>query len=442
MAERTAEAGRARTGGNGLSLKTFAAFSSRDFRYLWANNFSYALVQGIQRFAFVWLAIELSDSNSVLGLVSFALGIPVFFIALPAGVLSDRSDRRVLLFGSQLVVLAASLLTGVLIWIDVMSVGAAIVMAIFVGIGVAFGQPVRQALVPAIVPPDRLMNAITLNSLGQNVSQIGGPAVGGAAIALWGIGGSFAVQAVLMGLGLLLLIPLRIPPSAGAARAGRRIRAEIGEGFSFIRGAADVRALFLLLLATALVIMGPWQTLLPKIANEQLGAGAFAASMLFAAMGAGTIVSSLVLASIPGLKNAGGWFTCTLVTGGILAVGIGFSHSYALTLAFMLLSGFNAGFFVNLNMTLIQSHTPAAVMGRVMAIYTLVLMGASPLGSLVAGGGAELLGAGGWFSLSGGAVAVIAIVFLLTQPSLRRMPSAPEVPVATPAPAPADSTPR
>ncbi len=166
-----------------------------------------------------------------------------------------------------------------------------------------------------------------------------------------------------MGLGLLLLIPLRIPPSAGAARAGRGIRAEIGDGFSFIRGAADVRALFILLLATALVIMGPWQTLLPKIANEQLGAGAFAASMLFAAMGAGTIVSSLLLASIRGLKNAGGWFTCTLVTGGILAVGIGFSRSYALTLAFMLLSGFNAGFFVNLNLTLIQSHTPAAVMG-------------------------------------------------------------------------------
>ena len=80
-------------------------------------------------------------------------------------------------------------------------------------------------------------------------------------------------------------------------------------------------------------------------------------------MGAGTIVSSLLLASIRGLKNAGGWFTCTLVTGGILAVGIGFSRSYALTLAFMLLSGFNAGFFVNLNLTLIQSHTPAAVMG-------------------------------------------------------------------------------
>ena len=440
MSERPAEGQPARVRSTGLSLQTFAAFSSRDFRYLWANNFSYALVQGIQRFAFVWLATDLSERNIVLGIVSFALGIPVLFLSLPAGVLSDRSDRRILLFGSQVLVLVASLLTAILIWVGVMSVTVAVLMAIFVGMGVAFGQPVRQALIPTIVPPERLMNAITLNSLGQNVSQIAGPALGGAAIYVWGIGGSFAVQAALMGFGLLLLIPLRIPPAA-AGRAGRRIRAEIGEGFSFVRGAADVRALFILLLATALVIMGPWQALLPKIAKEQLGSGALAASMLFAAMGVGTIVSSLVLASIPSLKNAGGWFACTLIVGGSLAVGIGFSHSYILTLVLMLLSGLNAGFFINLNLTLIQSHTPAAVMGRVMAIYTLVLMGGGPLGGLIAGGGADLLGPGGWFSLSGATVAVVAVIFLITQPSLRRMPSQPETPLAVPAPvpAPADS---
>ena len=168
---------RARRGS--LSLQTFAAFSLRDFQLLWANNFSYALVQGIQRLTFVLLAGDLSERNLVLGLVTFALGIPVFFLTLPAGVLTDRADRRLLLFGSQLLVLVASLLTAVLIWTDLMSVGMAVGMAIFVGIGVALGQPVRQALVPAIVPPDRLMNAITLNSLGQNVSQIAGPAIGG-----------------------------------------------------------------------------------------------------------------------------------------------------------------------------------------------------------------------------------------------------------------------
>ena len=409
----------------GISLQTFSAFSSPAFRLLWANNFAYALVQGIQRFAFVWLALDLSSSGGVLGVVSFSLGIPVLFLSLPAGVLSDRADRRMLLFASQLAVLGISALTAILIWVGVMTVPLAIAMALAVGVGIAFGQPVRQALVPAIVPPERLMNAITLNSLGMNVSQIAGPALGGGAIWLWGIGGSFGLQAGLMAVGMLLLIPLRVPPHE-VTRIRRRVLEEVGEGLGFVAKTADIRVLFVLLTATALIIMGPWQTLLPKVAKDELGQEAFAASMLFAAMGAGMIVSSLILASMPRIMNAGGWFACTLIVGGSLAVGIGLSNHYPLTVALMLLSGLNAGFFTNLNLTLVQSHTPRPVMGRVMSIYTLIVMGGSPLGSLAAGGGAEIAGAGNWFALCGAAMALTAVVTLATQPSMRRMPSAPE----------------
>ncbi len=429
--------GFARAAGRLLSQQTFAAFELRDFRLLWGNNFSYALVQGIQRFAFVWLAGDLSERNLVLGLVTFGLGVPVFFLTLPAGVLSDRWNRRSLLFASQVWVLVTSLLTAVLIWVGAMGVGMAIVMAILVGVGVAVGQPVRQALVPVVVPQERLMNAITLNSLGQQTSQIMGPLLGGAAIELTGNGGGFALQAALMGLGLVFLLPLRIPAAERVTQIGRRLfgemLGEIAEGFRFVRGTLDIRTLFLLLLASSLVIMGPWQTLLPRVAEDQLGAEAFLASALFGVMGVGMVISSLVLASIPRLENAGGWFTVTLIVGGSLAVGIGLSHSYLLTVLLMFLSGLNAGFFINLNLTLIQAHTPGDVMGRVMAIYTLVLMGGSPFGGLLAGGGAQMLGAGEWFAICGAAMAAVAAVFLLTQSSLRRMPSHPETPAATPA---------
>ena len=432
---RDSDTGSARVG-RLLSQQTFAAFELRDFRLLWGNNFSYALVQGVQRFAFVVLADDLSEQNFVLGLVTFGLGFPVFFLTLPAGALSDRWDRRALLFASQLWVLAASLLTAALIWMGTLGVGLMVVMAMLMGVGVAVGQPVRQALVPAVVPPKRLMNAITLNSIGQQTSQIAGPFLGGAAIELTGHGGGFALQAILMGLGLAFLLPLRVPAAERAARVGRRLSGEmlgeIAEGFRFVRGAVDIRTLFLLLLASSLVIMGTWQTLLPKVAEEQLGASPFPAGALLGVMGVGMVISSLFLASIPRLENAGGWFTTTLIIGGSLAVGIGFSHSYLLTVLLMALSGLNAGFFINLNLTLIQAHTPSAVMGRVMAIYTLVMMGGAPFGGLLAGGGAQWLGAGEWFSICGAAVAVVAGVFLLTQRSLRRMPSHPERPIAAP----------
>ena len=434
----------ARRLGGGLNLQTFAAFELRDFRLLWANNFSYALVHGIERFAFVWLVIEtLQARDFYLGLVSFTLGIPVFFFSLPAGVLADRWNRRALLFISQAIVLVAALLTAIFIWMDLMTLRMALVMSLAVGTGVAVGQPVRQALIPAVVPPNRLMNAITLNSIGQTVSQMAGPALGGAALALWGIGGNFAAQAVVMGVGVIFIIPLRIPahgpspaPAAGPHRSAlRAVLGDVAEGFRFIAGEPNIRVLFLLLLLSSVVINGAWITLLPKVAQVQLDADGFRASMLFTYLGVGLTISSLFLASLRQLKNAGGWFTCALMISSGLAIIIGFSHSYLLTALLMALTGLSAAFFMNLNLTLIQSNTPSSVMGRVMAIYTLIMMGGSPLGALLAGLGAEWVGAGAWFSLCGAAMVAVGAVFLLTQPGLRRMPShpAPEAAVAAPA---------
>ena len=434
--------GSAERAGGRLSLQTFAAFKVRDFRLLWANNFSYALVQGIERFAFVWLVIEtLQARDFYLGLISFTLGIPVFFLALPAGVLSDRWDRRRLLFISQGIVFAGALLTAILIWMDLMTLRMALVMALVVGTGVAVGQPVRQALIPAIVPPNRLMNAITLNSIGQTVSQMAGPALGGAALALWGIGGNFALQAVLMGLGVIFIIPLRLPPRppspapaiAASRSALRGMATDVVEGFRFIVGHRNIRSLFLLLLLSSVIINGPWSTLLPKVAQVQLDADGFEASMLFFFLGIGLTISSFILASLPRLKNAGGWFTCALMTSSGLAIVIGFSNSYLLTATLLLMTGLSAAFFMNLNLTLIQSHTPGAVMGRVMAIFTLIMMGGTPVGGLIGGLGAEWLGAGRFFSLCGAASVGLGAVFLLAQPGLRRMPSHPETPVAAPA---------
>lgn len=162
-----------------LSRQTFAAFELRDYRLLWANNFSFALVQGIERFAFSWLVIDILAAGDIyLGLAAFTLGIPVFFFSLPAGVLADRWNRRILLIVSQVIVLAGALLAAVLLWMDLMTLRVALGMALFVGTGVAVGQPVRQALIPAVVPTPRLMNAITLNTAGQTVSQMLGRASG------------------------------------------------------------------------------------------------------------------------------------------------------------------------------------------------------------------------------------------------------------------------
>ena len=142
-----------------LSLQTFSASGSRRFRLLWLNTFSFMIVNGVQRFAFLWLALEISDRSIVLGAVSFALRAPILRFSLPAGVLIDRLDRRLVLFGSQIFGLVCSLPAAVLIWAGAMSIGLALVFAFVLGAAVAISQPARQAIVPTIVEPRRLMNA-------------------------------------------------------------------------------------------------------------------------------------------------------------------------------------------------------------------------------------------------------------------------------------------
>jgi MFS family permease len=401
-------------------LGPLAAFESVPFRYLWASSFGFGLVGFTQRFAFVWLILDVGGGAGGAGLVTFVMGLPTIFLSLPAGVLADRMDRRRLMIGSQIGVIVFSALVAVLLAAHMLTVPLVMVLALCLGAAQAIGMPVRQAAVPSVVPPERLMNAIVLNGFVMNISMIVGPALGGAVIKLWGLVGAFTFAAAVYLVSLGFLIPLRLPPVA--PRVGGDRRGAIREGLAFIWSHAGIRTLFVLLAISGLVMMGPFGALLPTIAREQLGKDALQASLLFTALGIGTVVATVVLASIGGLKHRGAWFIWTMVPGGIGWAAIGLSRSYALTAAIMLVWGIGGGLFMNLNQTLVQSNTPSEFMGRVMSVHTLCFMGISPIGALLAGAGAGVIGAGNWVVISGLVWAGCAVMFGITQPALRRMP--------------------
>ena len=410
----------ARTAPGLPTLETFSAFKSRPFTYLWINTFSFGLVQATQRFAFVWLVLELGRGSGAAGLVSFALGIPVLFMTIPAGVLADRMDRRTLVLVSQLAAVVVTLVAAVVVFVGAMTTAFALVLALGVGATVAVGLPVRNAIVPTVVERGRLMNAIVMMSMGMNVSQIIGPAFGGLAIAIWGIGGAFVAQGVVLLIGTAALIPLAVP-RARAASENRAPIEDLREGLHFVWNHRGIRTLIVLLCGSSMFMMGPFAALLPQIAKEELGKEAFTASLLFAFMGAGMLISSLGLASMPGLRNKGGWFLGSMILGGSMLAGIGLSPWYPLTAALMFVGGLAGGFFMNLNQTLVQANTPHEMMGRVVSIHTLGFQGIGPFGALLAGALAVALTAPIWMAISGAIVAALALFTLLTQPALRQL---------------------
>jgi MFS family permease len=415
------ESGAAAAGARLPALRTLDAFASPAFRLLWLNTLSFSLVQGIQRFAFVWLVIdELGQPASWGGLITFALGIPAMFLMLPAGVLSDRMNRRDLLMLTQLASFAVIALGTVMMVAGVMTPGLALLVAAGTGAATALGTPVRTAVLPSIVERDRLMNAIVLSTMGQNIMMIGGPVAGGAAIGLWGIEAGFALQAVAYAVGMLTLLPLRIPHAA-ADRVARRPLRELIEGFEFVLGNREIKALVVMLVASGLLMLGPVFALVPPIVRDEMGRGASAGGVLFGIMAVGMLSTSLVLASVGDFGNKGAWFILNLAIGGIDVALMGVVDSFAVLALLMFVWGMGGGLFMNLNRTLIQSHTPDALMGRVMGIQSLGMVGFSPLGGLLAGVAAGVIGATAFLVVAGVALTAVSLAVFATQPGLRRM---------------------
>jgi MFS family permease len=393
----------------------------KPFRLLWLNSFIFILVQSTQRFAFVWLALGLGAKSDISGLILFVMGLPALLISLPVGVMSDHMNRRTLLIISQIGALFITVAIAMMITFDAMTIRWAIVGSCISGIFIALGSPVRSAIVPTLVPSDKLVGAIAISTIGNNFGLIIGPIAAGPAIDIWGIKGAFWLQAVLYAIGFLTLIPLELPPSHNTER--KRLREEIFGGLAFIQSNAAVRSFFVLLAGSVLFMMAPWIVLGPQIAKEQAGATASQTTILFAMLGVGQLLTStLIMRFNYKMIRKGMWFMCGLCWGGSIQLLLGQSTSIFWMGVLLFAWGMGGGFYMNLSQTLIQNNTPPQVMGRVMAFHSLLMSGLAPTGALLVG----IIARGidnvpMTFSAAGALMLLLAIYFLATKKHLRPM---------------------
>ena len=356
----------------------------KPFRLLWGNTFLFVLVQSTSRFALVWLALDLGARSNISGLILFVMGIPALLISLPVGVMSDRLDRRRMLLASQVGALAVALATAVMVTTETITIPWTVFLSFVSGIFIALGTPVRGAVVPTLVDRDRLVGAVAVSTIGNNLALIVGPATAGPAIRAWGIQGAFWLQVALYGLGLLLLFPLRLPQREIPER--KDLREELLGGIRFVSGHEAVRSFFVLLSCSVLFMMSPWIVLGPQIAREQVGATGEQTTLLFAMLGVGQFVMSMAIMRWNHvLRQKGLWFMCGLCWGSCVQMLLGQSFSLLSMGLFLFMWGLGGGLYTNLNQTLIQNNTPPAVMGRVMALQSLLMSGLAPVGALLVG---------------------------------------------------------
>lgn len=388
------------------------------FRYLWANNALYAVVINAQRFTFGWLVLDgLDGAEFWQGLVTFGLGIPLALLVLPAGAWADHVDRKLLLAVNQLGSLAAVAVTTALVAADRMTLGLALVMAIAFGAAQAIGQPVRASLVPALVSPEQLFNAIAVNAIAMTIAMIVGPVllqvIGNTA----GFTGAFAFQAVLLGVGAVALVPLRVPPPRSGddePSAGRSsMTTQLAEAAGYIRADPAVLKLFLLLALASVTVNPSIMVSIQAFIQQDLGGDGGDAAPVLAMIGLGIAISSAAIMRRGNMARKGALFQRAMMVGSGVVALMGLVPVYWLLLPLGLVMGLAGGFYINMNQGLIQANTPDRLMGRVMAIFTLVQFGFLPLGALVLGAIGSQVGMGPTIT-GAGLVALVGVVVTYT----------------------------
>jgi MFS family permease len=402
----------------GRLATTLDALQVRDFRLLWLNSLTFFLGRSMQMVAVSWLVLDMTDSAALVGAALFTQGLPLALFSLPAGVWADRLDRRRLLVISQSASVALTALLTFLLLLDILMVWQIFGIAFCMGTAMALGQPSRQALVPSLVGPERLMNAIVLSNLVQNLSFVLGPALAGLLLATVDFSGTFLVQVFLLLAGLPWLLAMRVPPVVQQTERAPLIT-ELREGVSHVLGSPLVRSLFVVTAFTGIFYVGTYQALSPIFARDIIDVGAQGLGLMNAAFGAGMFLGSIFIASRRDMRRKGEALLISLLTGAVVYGIFAALRWFPLSELALLAWGFGAAFFMNLTITLIQANTPDHVMGRVMSVHALCFFGVSPIGNMLGGVLAELVSAPFAVAVSSVAVAVLAVWFLLRQPELR-----------------------
>jgi len=355
-----------------LASRTFASLAIPDYRTLWLGMLGMWMALQFQQVARGYLAYKLTGSALAIGIVTLSLGLPRIVFSLIGGVLADRVPKRTMMVVTLVGLAALSLLTAVLVQLQIIQIWMLVVIGLVQGTLFSFQLPARQSLIPDLVDREMLANAIALNNSGMTTMRVVGPAIAGLVISIPLIGLPLAFYVVTIGYTWVLIATFRIRTTgAPAAKPRNGFMTDMNAGLRYIRRSAALVALMTLGFIPIAIGM-PYQNLMPVFALSVLNRGAVGLGLLLAASGVGAVLGTLFIASISESISKARLQLGLGVLFGLALVAFAFSSSqdmFFVALATLVVAGFAGDAYLALNSTLIVLNTDAELYGRVMAMY-------------------------------------------------------------------------
>ena len=415
----------------GALKQTFAsARANRNFRLFLMGQFVSAIGTWMTFTATGWLVWQLTRSGSALGVNAALQFGPMLVIGAFGGVLADRFDKRKILIITQSLFAVVSVGLAVLVATDVITLWMVFTLSVVYGCITAIDNPSRQSFYVEMVGEESLTNAVSLNSAAFTGARVIGPAIAGLVIAGAGMAWCFGLDAVsyLFVLGALIAMH---PSEFHRQPRSTRDRGRLVAGLRYVWRTDELRRP-LIVLAIMFTFVFNWQVLMPLLAEVSFNAGPREFGLLSAAAGIGSLIGAVTTAHAnrhPGMGRLG---VFSLLVGGSMVL-VALAPTLNVAMLTMVPLGYTAMCFMINGNTMLQLNSAPQARGRVMALYGIVFLGSTPIGSPIAGWLGQVLGPRLEFALTGAIAAAIGVVVL----AMRKRRSNTEVgPEIEPEPAP------
>ncbi len=397
---------------------TLSALRNPNFRLYFFGQLVSISGSWMQNIALSYLVFQITKSELWLGIVACAAGLPLLLLSPLGGVVVERVPRRTLLRWTQTIQMILAFILTALTFAGAIQVWEVVLLAVLLGVTNAFDMPARQTFVVEIVGKDDLYSGIALNSIMNSMGRVLGPTAAGIALVQFGTAWCFFLNGVSFLAVLGSLFIMQVPFAITTVSNSSPIQ-QLREGWNFARHDALIAPL-LLLAAVSGFLMLPMLRLLPAIAAVLLNSPAQGYAAISVAEGIGSVLGGMLV----------GWFSARLGHGKLIAVAIAINAvaNIALAMQTHIPPAVIATFFFGSSMiltlvsvnTVIQTVVPDQFRGRVLALYSLALLGTSPFGALLLGGLGDSFGIGHVLIFNGVLIVVICGAILLRWPNLVR----------------------
>lgn len=386
------------------AVHTFASLAVRNYRLYFTGQVVSVSGSWVQRIAQAWLVLHLTGSGIALGLVFALQFLPILVLGAWGGLLADRLDKRRLLLGTQSLMGLVALTLGLVTLAGTVRIWMVYLLALALGLVTAVDNPTRQAFVMEMVGRERVTNAVSLNSAVFTSARAVGPALAGLLINAVGLGWCFVLNAVSFGAVVAALAAM----DARQLQRGSSVvrgRGQLLEGLRHAWQAPSLRVPLLALAVVATLALN-FSVVLPLLARYSFYGDAATFGVLFSVMGLGSLVGALLTAS----RRQPTWrlLLGSLAAFGALMLAAAGAPWLWLELAVLFFVGLAAIAFQATANSMLQLHSAPRFRGRVMALYSVVFLGTTPVGAPLVGWVSERFGPRAGLALGGMAVLAVA----------------------------------